>query len=368
MMTVTHTICPSCSVGCGINLITKDKKVVGTYPYKRHPVNQGKNCLRGREYFKILGEETRLTTPLIKKGNLVDSDWEEVLNLAAVKIRSYKGDEIGIIASGNCTNEECEILKKFADALEVGKIGYNNHNFPKFDFETGTLDDLEKSQFILVIGNILKDNPLLGRRIILARENGAGIIAADYPEKTTTGINADEYVQIKSIREFLDNIGSEVQSKLDEHSTIVVGKLDQKEELDDLYKIASKSNSKLIPVMDDCNSRGAMNIVPALDTDDLKVLVESVKLLYVVGDDPVSYTAESFKGLDFLITQSPTINNTTLLSDVVLPGACWAEKSGSFTNSTGNTQKIQQIVPVAGDAQDDVVIIQKIAEKLDIKL
>ena len=117
--------------------------------------------------------------------------------------------------------------------------------------------------------------------------------------------------------------------------------------------------------MDDCNSRGAMNILPALDTDDLKVLVESVKLLYVVGDDPVSYTEESFKNLDFLITQSPTINNTTLSSDVVLSGACWAEKSGSFTNSTGNIQKIQQIIPVAGDAQDDVVIIQKIAEKLN---
>lgn len=365
MMKLTHTICPSCSVGCGINLINKDQKVVGTYPYKRHPVNEGKNCLRGRESFKVLGEKTRLTTPLLRKGNLVDSDWEEVLNLAAEKIRSYKGDEIGIIASGNCTNEECEILKKFADALEVENIGYNNHNFPNFDFETGTLEDLENSQFILVIGDILKDNPLMGRRIILARENGAFIIAADFPEKTTTGINADEYVQIKSIREFLDKLDPEIQSKLDEHSTIVVGKLDHKKELNDLYQIASKSNSKLIPVMDDCNSRGAMNILPALDTDDLKVLVESVKLLYVVGDDPVSYTEESFKNLDFLITQSPTINNTTLSSDVVLSGACWAEKSGSFTNSTGNIQKIQQIIPVAGDAQDDVVIIQKIAEKLN---
>lgn len=368
MMKLTHTICPSCSVGCGINLIKKDHKVVGTYPYKRHPINEGKNCQRGRECFKVLSEETRLKTPLIKKGNLVDSDWEEVLNLAAEKIRSYKGDEIGIIVSGNCTNEECGILKKFADALEVENIGYNNHNFPKFDFETGTLDDLENSQFILVIGDILKDNPLMGRRIILARENGAGIIAVDYPDKTTTGINAEEYVQIKSIREFLDNMGPEVQNKLDEHSIIVVGKLDQKEELDDLYKISSKSNSKLIPVMDNCNSRGAMNTLPALDSNDLKVLVESVKLLYVVGDDPVSYIEESFKNLDFLITQSPTINNTSLSSDIALPGAFWAEKSGSFTNSTGNTQKIQQIVPVAGEAQDDVVIIQKIAEKLDIKL
>lgn len=368
MMKVTHTICPSCSVGCGINLITKNQEVVGTYPYKRHPVNEGKNCLRGRECFEFLGEKTRITAPLIKKGNLVDSDWEEVLNLAAQKINSLKGEDIGIIASGNCTNEECEILKKFADALNVENIGYYNHNFPKFDFKPGTLEDLENSQFILVIGDVLKDNPLMGRRIILARENGALIIAADCPEKTTTGINANKYIQITSIREFLDNLDSEVQSKLDEHSTIVVGKLNHKEELDELYQIASKSNSKLIPVMDDCNSRGAMNILPTLDTDDLKALIERVKLLYVVGDDPVSYTEESFKNLDFLITQATTINNTTLLSDIVLPSTFWAEKSGSFTNNTDNTQKFPQIVPAAGEALDDVTIIQKIVEKLNITL
>lgn len=368
MMKLTHTICPSCSVGCGINLINKNQKVVGTYPYKRHPVNEGKNCLRGRKCFEVLAEETRLTKPLVKKGSLEDSDWEEVLNLIVLKISSLKGEEIGIIASGYCTNEECELLKKFADALNVENIGYHNYNFPNFDFETGTLDDLENSQFILVIGDVLKDNPLMGRRIILARENGALLIAADYPEKTTTGINADEYIQIESIKEFLDNLDPEIQSKLDEHSTIVVGKLDHNNELNELYQIASKSNSKLIPVMNDCNSRGAMNVFPALDIDDLKVLVEHVKLLYVVGDDPVFYTAESFKSLDFLITQSPTKNNTTLLSDVVLPSASWAEKSGSFTNSTGNTQKIQQIVPVVGEAMDDVVIIQEIAEKLNITL
>jgi len=368
MMKMTHTICPSCSVGCGINLITKNQEVVGTYPYKRHHINEGKNCSRGRKCFEVLSEKTRLTFPLIKKGSLIDSDWEEALNMAVKEIKSLKGEEIGIIASGNCTNEECEILKKFADALGVENIGYNNHNFSNFDFETGSFDDVENSQFILIIGDILKENPLMGRRIIRAKENGAEIIAADYPDKTTTGINADEYIQIKSIKEFLDNLSFEVQSKLNEDSIIIVGKLDHKQELDEFYQIASNSNSKIVLVMDDCNSRGAMNTLPVLDKDDLKTLIEGVKLLYVVGDDPASYTEKSFKNLDFLITQTTTLNDTALVSDIVLPGAFWAEKSGSFTNCTGNIQKIPQVVPVAGKALDDVTIIQKIAEKLGIDL
>lgn len=367
MLKIAHTICPSCSVGCGVNLIIKNQEAVGTYPYKRHQVNQGKNCKKGRDSFHILNEN-RLKNPLIKKTNLEQVSWDDALDSASSHMKSYSPSEIGIIASGNCTNEECEILKKFADALGVENIGYNNHNFPSFDFETGSFDDVENSQFILIIGDILKENPLMGRRIIRAKENGAEIIAADYPDKTTTGINADEYIQIKSIKEFLDNPSSEVQSKLNEHSIIIVGKLDHKQELDEFYQIASNSNSKIVLVMDDCNSRGAMSTLPVLDKDDLKALIEGVNLLYVVGDNPASYTEESFKNLDFLITQTTTLNDTALVSDIVLPGACWAEKRGSFTNCTGNIQKIPQVVPVAGEALDDVTIIQKIAEKLGIDL
>ena len=48
MFEIKHTLCPSCSVGCGINVILDGKEIVGTFPYKRHPVNAGKNCLNGR--------------------------------------------------------------------------------------------------------------------------------------------------------------------------------------------------------------------------------------------------------------------------------------------------------------------------------
>jgi formate dehydrogenase major subunit len=48
MLEIKHTLCPSCSVGCGINVVLNDGEIVGTFPYKRHPVNAGKNCSNGR--------------------------------------------------------------------------------------------------------------------------------------------------------------------------------------------------------------------------------------------------------------------------------------------------------------------------------
>ena len=45
-MMVKHTICPSCSAGCGVNIIEVDGSPAGTYPYKRHIINEGKTCIR----------------------------------------------------------------------------------------------------------------------------------------------------------------------------------------------------------------------------------------------------------------------------------------------------------------------------------
>jgi formate dehydrogenase major subunit len=111
-----------------------------------------------------------------------------------------------------------------------------------------------------------------------------------------------------------------------------------------------------------------MNYLPALDEDDLKELLEKVKLLYVVGDDPASHLAESMKNLEFIITQGPSVTETVLLSDVVLPGTCWAEKSGTFTSTTGTPQEISKILDAPGDAKDDVTIMIELAEKMGLEL
>lgn len=369
ILNVAHSICPQCSVGCGINMITKENKVVDTYPYKRHPINEGKNCKKGKTCFNLINTENRLNNPLINKNSaLKESDWEETLELIVSKIKSYPPSQIGIVGSGNCTNEDMETLKKFADALNIKNIGYYTGNFPEFDLKTATFEELENSDFILIIGDVIKENPLLGRRIIIASENGAEITSVDFPDKTHTGLNSDKYIQIKSISEFLDNMDPEVLNKLNESSTIIFNKLDHKEEFEKILDITKNTKSKILPVMEQCNTMGVMKILPALDKDEMTELISNVKLLYVVGDNPAFYVEESLNKLDFLITQNSCVNETTLLSDVVLPALCWAEKTGTFTNTTGKVQTISKIVPAPGSALEDQVILRKIAAKMGIDL
>ena len=363
MMKVAHTICPSCSIGCGVNLIIKDNEAVGTYPYKSHPINEGKTCKKGRDCFKIV-TENRLKEPLIRRNGLNQSSWEDALDTIASQMKSYPSQEIGIVVSGDYTNQEYETMKRFAEAIGVGNIGCHTGSVPSEALETATLYDMENSDFILIIGDVLKEYPLLGRRIILAKENGAEICTVDTPDKTLTGINSHRYLQVESASTIIDEINHNILKKLNPNSTVIINNLKSEKDFEKILNFFGQSGAKMFPVFQDCNSRGAMNILPVLSEDDLRDLMEKVKILYVIGDDLASYMEESLKKLDFIISQGCLVNETTLISDVVLPGSCWAEKTGSFTNTTGKTQNISKITEPPGDALDDQIIITKVAEKM----
>ncbi len=118
------TICPYCGIGCQMYLGIKDEKIVGVRGDPEGPANQGRLCVKGR--FGIAGfvnHSARLTTPLVRKnGQLEEASWEEALALVAEKLGNYGGDEVGVISSAKCTNEDNYIMQKFARAV----LGTNN--------------------------------------------------------------------------------------------------------------------------------------------------------------------------------------------------------------------------------------------------
>jgi formate dehydrogenase major subunit len=64
-----------------------------------------------------------LTTPLIKKnGHFEKATWDEALDLIASKLPQYKKDEVAVIASAKCTNEDNYVIQKFARTV----LGTNN--------------------------------------------------------------------------------------------------------------------------------------------------------------------------------------------------------------------------------------------------
>jgi formate dehydrogenase major subunit len=72
----THTVCPYCSVGCGILVYTKDGKVVNTEGDPDHPINEGTLCSKGASLYEIINNPLRLTKPKYRAPGA--TEWKEV--------------------------------------------------------------------------------------------------------------------------------------------------------------------------------------------------------------------------------------------------------------------------------------------------
>lgn len=121
---VVKTICPYCGVGCQLNLEIKHGKIMQSVPDRDGPANHGQSCVKG--HFGIAGfvhSPERLKKPLIRRdGDLKEASWDEALEFISARLKSYKPNEIAVITSAKCTNEDNYVMQKLARAV----LGTNN--------------------------------------------------------------------------------------------------------------------------------------------------------------------------------------------------------------------------------------------------
>jgi predicted molibdopterin-dependent oxidoreductase YjgC len=107
---------------------------------------------------------------------------------------------------------------------------------------------------------------------------------------------------------------------------------------------------------------------PGLNLNQIiKKVGKSIKGLYVMGEDivisepNVSHLEEGLNNIDFLVVQDLFLNETARFADVILPGACFAEKEGVFTNSERRVQRVRKAVEPPGQARSDWEILVDVA-------
>lgn len=99
-----------------------------------------------------------------------------------------------------------------------------------------------------------------------------------------------------------------------------------------------------------------------------------IKSLYVIGENPLlsdpdtHHTKEALKNLDFLVVQDIFLTETAALADIVLPGASFAEKDGTFTNTERRVQRIRKAVSPPGKAKADWEIISGLAARMGYEM
>lgn len=118
---LVRTTCPYCGCGCEMMLEVANGKLIGTFPAKNNPMNNGKLCIKGWNAHEFVHSPERLTKPLIRKnGELTEVSYDEALDYTAAKLAEIRdthgGDSVAFLTSARCTNEESYLTQKLCRA------------------------------------------------------------------------------------------------------------------------------------------------------------------------------------------------------------------------------------------------------------
>lgn len=216
-----QVICPYCGAGCKYNLLVENGQVVGTEPLEG-VTNQGELCLKGMSGYDFIND-TKILTPRIlhpmirrHKGDPFERvTWDEALDFTAAKMKQIieESGPDAIMTTGSSRgggNEANYVMQKFTRAC----IGTNNidncartcHGPSVIGLMdvlgsgcmSCSIDGMENAGCIFLFGyNPAVSHPIVARRIVKAKQNGAKIIVAD-PRHIETARIADIYMQINN--------------------------------------------------------------------------------------------------------------------------------------------------------------------------
>jgi formate dehydrogenase major subunit len=97
-----------------------------------------------------------------------------------------------------------------------------------------------------------------------------------------------------------------------------------------------------------------------------------VRGLYIMGENPiisdpdVAHAEDWFLALEFLAVQDLFLTESARCADVVLPGASFAEKDGTFVNTERRIQLSRKAVDPPGSARGDLEIVLELSERLGV--
>lgn len=187
-----QSTCTFCSVGCRMNVNTKEGRLVNVGPAPGMRSRPLQLCLRGKFVLpEIVHHPDRIREPMVKRnGSWVKVPWEEAIAVATQKIQQFKDGQFGMIGSAQETIETNYVLQQF-----TRKAMRSNHvdllySYPEREmmrrihgfYSSGPRPDIgkiTKASALLIIGcHASVSHPIIENRIRKAYRNGCHVMAA----------------------------------------------------------------------------------------------------------------------------------------------------------------------------------------------
>jgi predicted molibdopterin-dependent oxidoreductase YjgC len=212
-----ETICPLCSMGCKLDVVLREGRILSSKPSPDGAVNRGQACVKGRFVIRdLVHSPQRILKPMIRVNKeLEEVTWKEALDFVARRLKKYKGKEMAVVTSSQVTCEDNFVLRKFArDALktgnEVSPVSFSPlSTYKRLAQEQGfnadinfRIEDISKANVLFLAGvDLPVSHPLIWLEVLKAVKSGAKLVVAS-PHELTLNRYASTWLQNKPGAEF----------------------------------------------------------------------------------------------------------------------------------------------------------------------
>ena len=373
------------SVGDSVELNVSQNKMLRILGEDNEFTNQGWLSDKGRYNFEYLHSDKRIETPLLVKNSNKELTINETMELISNEILTSDNPNISFIVGHNSTNEEYYALNKFAENLNkvenentVSNINfylsddYLYNGFFNDDYSLGEIKDLDSADTIILWAQDIKDNlPTLYLRIKQAVRNGKKLLIFGHTNTAIKQLSEEYYGENIVTNNFEFNVEisdiPNLSKYIDGKDVLaIVGKASPLQNVNPIFQLVKhldqNSNLKILNCFSKGNTLGALqnlDIVKGLNEFLTEFDSSKKNIVFTVGSNPVNNSIYSHKikealiDSDFVVSLDLFKNETTELSDIILPTTTFGEKEGTFTNLEMRTLMQNKILPTPGSALNE---------------
>ena len=373
------------SVGDSVELNVSQNKMLRILGEDNEFTNQGWLSDKGRYNFEYLHSDKRIETPLLVKNSNKELTINETMELISNEILTSDNPNISFIVGHNSTNEEYYALNKFAENLNkvenentVSNINfylsddYLYNGFFNDDYSLGEIKDLDSADTIILWAQDIKDNlPTLYLRIKQAVRNGKKLLIFGHTNTAIKQLSEEYYGENIVTNNFEFNVEisdiPNLSKYIDGKDVLaIVGKASPLQNVNPIFQLVKhldqNSNLKILNCFSKGNTLGALqnlDIVKGLNEFITEFDSSKKNIVFTVGSNPVNNSIYSHKiketliDADFVVSLDLFKNETTELSDIILPTTTFGEKEGTFTNLEMRTLMQNKILPTPGSALNE---------------
>lgn len=379
------------AVGSNIVVSTRGGEVMRILPRLHDDINE--EWISDKTRFAYDGlKRQRLTQPMVKdeSGQLTPTTWEDALTRVAGALQSVQGSEVAAIVGGMADAEALVALKDLLNRLNSENL-CTEELFPMAGAGTdlrsnyllnSRIAGIEDCDLLLLVGtNPRYEAPLFNARIRKSWLHNE-LQVAMVGHKVDLSYTYDHLGEDTSVLKQLAN-GTHAFCKVlsaAKRPVVVVGSSALQREdgvaiLSAVSTIAQNARAssgvedgwKVLNVLHRVASQ-----VAALDLG-YKAGVDAIrknppKVLFLLGADAGCISRADLPKDSLIIYQGHHGDAGAPMADIILPGAAYTEKNGTYVNTEGRSQHTKIAVTAPGVAREDWKIIRALSELTGVTL